>query len=260
MRKYQHAKEKKMSERVGFYIALSICMMAVGLAVWSAYATFTDPTDNSDNMYFSSLSTENAAVGQEMTGVTEEETQEPTQEPTEVQEETVAATEKKGFTISETLPSESGEGSGEKLSAMQAVLKVKEDLIYPVKSHTVIKEYSEDSVYNKTMRDYRAHTGCDFAADGGENVYAMCKGVVKEISVSELYGMIIEVDCGDFFVYYCGLSSDLVVDKGDEVSAGDTIGTVGRIPSESSDDSHIHIEIRVGDKIIDPLSVIDRES
>ena len=192
MRKYQHAKEKKMSERVGFYIALSICMMAVGLAVWSAYATFTDPTDSSDNVYFSSLSTENAAVGQEMTGVTEEATQKPTQAPTQAQEETVAATEKKGFMIRETKPTESEDATEKSMSTMQAVLKVQDNLIYPVKSRNVVKEYSEDSVYNKTMRDYRAHTGCDFAADVGENVYAMCKGTVKNISVSELYGVIIE--------------------------------------------------------------------
>ena len=32
MKKYQHRKEKKPTERVSFYIALSICMMAVGFA------------------------------------------------------------------------------------------------------------------------------------------------------------------------------------------------------------------------------------
>ena len=50
------------------------------------------------------------------------------------------------------------------------------------------------------------------------------------------------------------------MEKGDALGAGDTIGTVGQIPSESGDSSHIHIEIRVGDKLIDPLSVIDSES
>ena len=256
MKKYQHAKEKKASERVSFYIALSICMMAVGLAVWSAYATLSDPTDESDNTYFSSLSTEEAAVAQEMTGVTEKPAHIPTQRPVE----TVAQTEEKGFMISETMPPNTEAATEECLDTMQAVLKVNENLIYPVKSQTIVKEYSENSVYNKTMRDYRAHTGCDFAADEGENVYAMCKGKIKNISVSELYGVIIEVDCGDFSVYYCGLSNELQVEKGDDVSAGDTIGTVGKIPSENADASHIHVEIRVGNKLIDPLSVIDSEN
>ena len=102
MKKYQHAKEKSKYERVSFYIVLSICMMAVGLAVWSAYSTFADPTDESDNTYFSSLSTEQAAVAQQMTGVTEEVTVTPTQQPT--QAETVIPTEKKKLSISETKP------------------------------------------------------------------------------------------------------------------------------------------------------------
>ena len=142
---------------------------------------------------------------------------------------------------------------------MEAVLKVFDSLIYPVKSGNVIKQYSEDAVYSKTMKDYRAHTGCDFGAKEGENVYAMCDGKVKNISVSELYGVIIEVESPGFCVYYCGMSNDLTVDEGENLTAGDTVGTVGTIPSESEDESHVHIEIRVGNTLIDPLSVINKD-
>ena len=83
MKNYRHAKVKRPTERVSFYIALSICMMAVGFAVWTAYSTLSDTTEPSDNTYFSSLSTENAAVGQEMTGVTVEATEAVTEPPTE---------------------------------------------------------------------------------------------------------------------------------------------------------------------------------
>ena len=144
------------------------------------------------------------------------------------------------------------------MDPLQAVLRVKESLIWPVKSQNVIKPYSEESVYSNTMKDYRAHTGCDFSAEEGESVYAMCAGTVKNISSSELYGIIVEVDCGDFTVYYCGLNSDLNVEKDSTIEAGDTIGTVGMIPCEN-DSTHVHVEIRVGDRLIDPLSVIDSE-
>lgn len=257
MKKYQHAKEKKPTERVGFYIALSICMMAVGLAVWSAYSTFSEPTDSSDNTYFSSLSTENAPVGQEMTGVTVEETlEEITEAPTE--EETK---EERSLIISETAPPEAQTSNSAGASdPLQAALNIKENMLYPVKSQQVLKPYSEDAVYSKTLRDYRAHTGCDFAADEGENVYVMCDGTVADISVSELYGVIIEVDCGDCSVYYCGLDPQFMVEKEQQLSAGDVIGTVGQIPCESEDGSHVHIEIRSGDQLIDPLSVIDSDN
>jgi murein DD-endopeptidase MepM/ murein hydrolase activator NlpD len=266
MKRYKHS--KKSTERVGFYVALSVCMMAVGLAVWSAYTTFSD--DPGDDSYFSSLSSmTTAAAAQPMTGVTEAPTDIPATDPAPTSIPTSAPTQPaargKSITLYESAPATqtdnalSGESSGE-LSSLQAVLRVADSLIYPVKSKSVLKQYSEDAVYSQTMKDYRSHPGCDFVAEQGESVYAMCGGTVKDISVSELYGVIIEVESDGFSVYYCGLSSDLTVEKGDLVATGDTVGTVAQIPCESADDSHIHIEVRVGSRLIDPLSVIDSDS
>lgn len=263
MKRYVHKEKKNATERVSFYIALSVCMVAVGLAVWSAYSTFGKTEESDSNQYFASLkSTATQAVAQDMTGVTEAPTVPPTAPPTQKPTESpTAPTERtKGFAIYDTatLPAMEDADPDEELSAMQAVLKVVDSLVYPVKSGNVIKQYSEDAVFSKTLKDYRAHTGCDFAAKEGENVYAMCDGTVKDISVSELYGVIIEVESPGFSVYYCGLGNDIQVEKGDNLSAGDTVGTVGKIPCESADDPHVHIEVRVGKKLIDPLSVINK--
>ena len=265
MKRNKHAKPKKLTERAGFYVALSVCLMAIGMAVWSAYTALGGGSlDNDDSSYFSSLSaTSAAAVAQDMTGVqgtedTQSAAQDNTQAPSEP--ETRQQEQPRSIALSETMPSQAPSSAEEgALTTMQAVMKVDESLIYPVKSHKVLKQFSEESVYNKTMRDYRSHTGCDFEAEEGENVYAMCSGTVENISSSELYGVIIEVDCGDYSVYYCGMSSELSVDKGNEITAGDTIGTVGQIPSETADGAHVHIEVRVADKLIDPLSVIESD-
>ena len=261
MKTYKHTR-KDSGERVGFYVALSVCMVAVGLAVWSAYSSFNDYIDESDSGYFSSLSATTAPVAQGMTGVTEQPSvaetagSSPATEPSTEEE-----TRSKSIALYEsvTLP-ETDEAMNESLSSLQAVLKVTDSLVYPVKSRSVTKEYSEDAVYSKTMRDYRAHTGCDFAAEEGESVYAMCAGTVADISVSELYGVMIEVAGEGFSVYYCGLSPELTVEKGDVLSAGDTVGTASQVPCESADKPHIHIEVRAGNKLIDPLSVINNNS
>lgn len=265
MKRYKHAKDKKLTERAGFYVAVSVCLMAVGMAVWSAYAALSgvlsDSADGKDG-YFSSLSSTTAQAGQDMTGVTEAQSElsenenENSAAPTEATE-SQPQEKTRGFALSETMADETRSTEAKSaLNPMQAVLKVSDNLIYPVKSQKVIKEYSENSVYNNTMKDYRSHTGCDFEAEKGENVYAMSSGTVNDISVSELYGVIVEINCGDYSVYYCGLDSDLGIQENTEVNTGDTIGTVGPIPSETEDGDHIHIEIRVGDKLIDPLSVI----
>ena len=266
MKKYKHAahtartssanQSKENTEKPGFYIALAVCMVAVGLAVWSAYTTLDEKNDPSDSGYFASLSSSTAPAAQPMTGVTEPATKKPTEAPTQPQ------THSKSITVYETSPPTRAEDADreEEISSLQAVLRVTDSLIYPVKSRSVLKQYSEDAVFSQTMRDYRAHTGCDFSADEGENIYAMCAGTVKDISVSELYGVIVEVGSEGFSVYYCGLDPELSVDKGNELKEGDTIGTVAQIPCESADDPHVHVEIRVGSKLIDPLSVINNNS
>ena len=42
----------------------------------------------------------------------------------------------------------------------------------------------------------------------------------------------------------------------EQVKQGDVIGTVSKIPCESKDPKHLHVEVKVGDKLIDPLAVI----
>ncbi|MBQ2427645.1 MAG: hypothetical protein II264_04050, partial [Ruminococcus sp.] len=71
MKKYKHKNSKKPTERVGFYIALSICLVAVGLAVWSTYTSVSDYL-NSDDEFSASLVETTAAVAKDVEGVTEE--------------------------------------------------------------------------------------------------------------------------------------------------------------------------------------------
>lgn len=262
MKEYKHNKhEKESTEKVGFYVALSICMIAVGLAIWSAYSAVGEDIDEGGGSYYASLSDATAPVGQDVTGVTEAPSTAPTKPsdaaPTVRPTEPAAQAPTRTPSDDATVPREEDEEREEELSSLQAVLRVTDSLAYPVKSRSVLKQYSEEAVYSKTMGDYRAHTGCDFVAEAGESVVAMCGGKIKDISVSELYGVIVEVESDGFSVYYCGMNPDLVVRKGDTLRSGDTIGTVGQIPCESRDESHIHIEIRVGKKLIDPLSVIN---
>ena len=263
MKQYKHNRqEKEAGEKIGFYIALTICMVAVGLAIWSAYASTTETDDEGGAGYVASLSTATQPVGQTMTGVTEApatepqraaDTARPTVAPTQPATEAAVRTPSEKATVPETQDAE----LQDELTSLQAVLRVTDSLIFPTKSRSVIKQYSEEPVYSKTMGDHRAHTGCDFAAEEGESVLAMCGGKVKNISVSELYGVIVEVESEGFSVYYCGLDSDLIVSKGTPVGTGDTIGAVAKVPCESEDESHLHVEIRVGNKLIDPLSVIN---
>lgn len=254
MKKYKHKSNKKPTDRVGFYIALSICLVAVGLAVYSTYTSVSDYLKESEDEYMSTLVETTAPVAKDVTGVTEEAT-----EPAATHDEAVVSeTRKESLTLYETatLPETEDVDAQSELDSLSPVFRVKESLIYPVESKSVLREYSEDAVYNSTMKDYRAHTGTDFKAETGENVYAMCDGVVRKISFDERYGVIIEVTNDEYTIYYCGVDSDTNVHMKDQVKQGDVIGYVSQVPCESKDPVHLHVEIKVGDEFIDPLSVI----
>lgn len=250
MRRYSYQKNKKSRrEKIGFFTAFSICLVAVGLALWSTYASIggfgnqnvTEPT------HVATLTTPTEPVDNNVTGVTV------TEKVTTIPPTVPTVTEPSETQPKATEPMEPYTGDN---GSLQTILQVSASLEYPVSSKTVTKEYSEDAVYNRTMDDYRAHTGVDFAADIGENIIAMSDGVVEDIYTDGMYGNIIKVRNGNFSILYCGVSDTAYCVEGGQVTKGDVIGQVGVIPCEAADDMHLHIEVHVGDKCIDPLTVI----
>lgn len=128
---------------------------------------------------------------------------------------------------------------------------------YPL-SETVIKGYSEELVKDETMGDYRAHAGVDFKGSEGDEVRSINSGMVINIYDDNLYGGIVEVDHGgNLIARYCGLES-ITVKMGQALEIGDKIGTLGAIPAESAEESHLHFETRLDGKIVNPLDVMGK--
>lgn len=275
MKKYsKHKTSHRPSDRIGFYIALSICLVAVGLAVWSTYTSVGDYLKEKNNEFSASLADEQAPVAKDVEGVIDSggegsvagsgsgsgsgNGESDASAVLETTAETVSETRDSDISLyeSSTIPRTDDVDASADMDSLTAVLKVQESMIYPVKSKNVFRQYSETAVYNRTMKDYRAHTGTDFTANKGEDVLSMCDGVVSKVYVSEHYGMTVEVSNADYTVKYCGLDTKTKVKANDQVKQGDVIGTVAVVPCEKDDVSHIHVEVKVLDKYIDPLTVI----
>lgn len=128
---------------------------------------------------------------------------------------------------------------------------------YPV-SEAVLLGYSEELVYNKTMKDYRSHTAVDFKAEEGTEVGAVNDGIVLDVYNDARWGIVVEIDHGGQLVAkYCGLDS-ASVSAGDNVAIGGIIGTIGKVPCEGTEESHLHLEMKLDGKAVNPLDVMGK--
>ena len=119
----------------------------------------------------------------------------------------------------------------------------KPKFVLPVNGKIFAAFSGDELVYNKTMDDWRTHNGIDIRANRDTAVKAASDGTVTNVYADGMLGNVVEIDSGDYIVRYCGLGSNLLCEKGKTVKQGDTIGVVGEIPLETSEDSHLHLEV-----------------
>lgn len=138
---------------------------------------------------------------------------------------------------------------------------VKEEVTYvlPVEGQ-IAKNFSDTALqYSATYGDMRLHTGIDISCAKNSNVKSVSSGTVKSVVEDAEFGRVITIDYSEgIAVKYCGLGSVNVV-EGDKVHTGEIIGTSGDIPSECTDNPHIHIEVLSDGKSVSPLQTLGFE-
>lgn len=129
-------------------------------------------------------------------------------------------------------------------------------------SGKIIREFANESlVYSETLKEWVIHNGIDIQADKTSVVVSAANGTVSAIKNDPRYGLtvIINHDNGYQTVYANLLTAEFVV-EGEEVSQGQTIGTVGNSASfEICDDYHLHFELLRDNEYVDPTIFIDFE-
>lgn len=128
---------------------------------------------------------------------------------------------------------------------------------YPA-GETALNGYTQELVLNETMGDYRSHTAVDFKCSAGEKISAINDGLVLNVTKSEMYGNIVEIDHGGNLVArYCGLET-VNVAKGSYVTIGQSIGTLGIVPFEAKSEYHLHFETLINNEYVNPLDVMGK--
>ncbi len=233
-------KRKNRREKIGFYTAMSICLIAVFMAIYSTYTTLSEPV--SQNKL---IPTEVQQVNQDVTGIV---ATSPTLK--------IDITESIPTAVSETETQPDTTEPIESMDALQTMLSTDITLSYPLDENKVIRPYTKDSVYFKTLNVWKPHLGVDFEGELGENVKAMVGGAVTKVYEDKMYGKTVEVSVNNSVCIYSGLEG-VVVQEGEIVKSGDKIGVVGTVPFEVSDEPHIHVAVKVDGNYADPLSFIE---
>lgn len=228
------SKIQKFLSGKGFYIALAFCLLAVGASAYTAIRMGAEPEAEApyvaDGQQEPDVQWGDRQANVPATDVPDtraETTQPPASEP-----ETKAPAQEEKKSNSFGLP------LGNEIS----------------------KDYSNgEMVYSKTMDDWRIHAGVDFKGAADAKVKAIGAGTVTAVKTDEMYGVTVEIDHGNGIIArYSGLAKDPSVSKGSAVKAGDVIGKVGTVPCEASEESHLHFEVRVDNKLTDPLEVLGK--
>lgn len=262
----QPKKKRSFSGRgKGFYVAMAVCLVAIGAAAWTTLDSVSSLTELEGGNGASSQ-------GQIVVGVSSggAATSQPDLRPETSSTGTASEQQVDAKPSSSSKPAESSSKAPVSSKAPEpssaASQPVKETVVTPTtflmpSGGKIIKEFSDEtSLYSQTFGDWRTHEGIDIAMNKGSTVQAIGDGTVTDVYEDDMYGTVVVIAHeASLEARYCGLSQNTTVKKGDTVKGGQVIGSLGEIPCEIVDESHLHFEIRKDGVCVDPLAAMGKE-
>ena len=110
------------------------------------------------------------------------------------------------------------------------------------------------SRFHPILHYARPHEGIDVSAPMGAPIVAPAAGIVTRVGRETGYGLILEIDHGDGIRTKFAHCSRISVREGQRVRRGEEIANVGN--SGLSTGPHLHYEIHVNGKVVDPLTYV----
>lgn len=174
----------------------------------------------------------------------------------------VAAANKRGEMPEDTNPPTTDEGNTD--SGKEEEKKPDSTVWYSPAVGEVVKVHSLDTpVFSDTLGEWRVHAGIDILTPEGAEVFCSTDGTVSAVYDDPRLGRTVEVTHkGGIVSCYSNLdTNDTMPAVGAQLLAGDRIGRVGDSSlSELADEAHLHFEIKVNGRPVNPLDYISEES
>jgi len=230
---YSNYRSSKNRKRISaFYIILAVCLLAVGAATWYSAHSVRPITGEHDSG--------SAPQSSEAPPVSSD---------TENSEVVGNAVKDEPYPAS-SVPTESAPPPKEAEPVAFA---------FPLQGE-IIKPYSDTQLqYSATYGDMRLHRGMDISCEEGTAVSVTASGSVTAVEESAELGTVVTVNHGNGLVTRYACIKDAKVSAGDKVASGDIIGTVGEIPCECADQTHLHFEVLKNGYSADPSLLFKTE-
>lgn len=134
-------------------------------------------------------------------------------------------------------------------------------VVSPLDGTTVTVFSMTELLYDTTMADWRTHDGIDVQAEEGAAVKTAAGGTVQSVTNDELMGTTVVIDHeGGYSTRYSSLQKDVPVTAGQQVVAGEVIGRVGTTSAaESQMGPHLHFSVSRDGAVIDPRDYVGSE-
>ena len=132
-------------------------------------------------------------------------------------------------------------------------------VVSPLDGTTVTVFSMTELLYDPTMADWRTHDGIDVQADEGAAVKTAAAGTVQSVTDDELMGTTVVIQHeGGYATQYSSLQADVPVQQGQQVAAGEVIGRVGATSAaESRMGPHLHFSVSRDGAVIDPHDYVN---
>ena len=102
------------------------------------------------------------------------------------------------------------------------------------------------------------HKGMDFAAKDGSEIKSVSSGIVTWASSRYGYGNLVEINHGHGYTTRYGHNAEILVKVGDAVEKGQVISLMGS--TGRSTGPHVHFEVLLNDRQVDPLRFVQSSS
>lgn len=268
--------EKKEDGRKGFYLSVCtalICLMAVGTVYYKTNYPTVD--NNSSNQLASEGTQQPATTPAGGSGISQEDFQaDGSTEGENLQEESQEAStiinnqkKKKVKKSEKTVPSEvetDKKNKKEKYSTTtsskttnELAFQEEKGLLWPVQGDVIMKYSKSNTIYFKTLAQYKCNPAIAIQAKEGKDVVAAAAGTVTNVTKSEENGTLVTTSIGNGYTVTYGQLKNVKVTKGQTIQEGDVIGKVGA-PTKyfTEEGSHLYFQVMENEETVDPLLLL----